>query len=171
MIFLDRDGTLIVNKHYLNSVEGIEYLPGVFEALQSLKSKGFEFVMVTNQSGIPRGLITESQLMAIHDQMRQDFADHGLEFLGLYHAPHLPDSNHEDRKPNPGMLLKAYKKFGIDMKHSWMIGDSSADVGAGKNAGVKTILITSDTNQESIHKKADHTVTHWAQIDALVGSD
>ena len=169
VIFLDRDGTLIVNKHYLNNVEGIEYLPGVFQALQWLKTEGYEFVMVTNQSGIPRGLITEEQLSAIHDQMIKDFAEHDLEFLGIYHAPHLPDSGHEDRKPNPGMLLKAQEKFSIDMKQSWMIGDSSADVGAGKNAGVRTIFLDMQP-QDEIPRDAKNVARSWPEITTLIAS-
>ena len=169
VIFLDRDGTLIVNKHYLNNVEGIEYLPGMFQALQWLKSEGYEFVMVTNQSGIPRGLITEEQLSAIHEQMVKDFAEFDLEFLEIYHAPHLPDSDHEDRKPNPGMLLKAQEKFRIDMKHSWMIGDSSADVGAGKNAGVPTIYLDLQPKDE-IPEDAEHVAMSWPEITTLIAS-
>ena len=169
VLFLDRDGTLIINKHYLNNCEEIEYLPNVFSALSSLKNLGFEFVIVTNQSGIPRGLITAEQLEEIHSVVTADFKKHGIEFLKIYHAPHLPESNHPDRKPNPGMLLKAQREFNIDFSQSWMIGDSEADIGAGKNAHVPTIFIGKPDQIDTTHPDVLY-FEDWAQIAAHLSS-
>lgn len=143
-IFFDRDGTLIYDEHYLNDYKKIRYLPEVFETLLQLKQVGFVFVVVTNQSGIARGLVTEEQMHKIHEVMIKDFKEHDIEFLDFYFSPHLPDSGHPYRKPNPGMLLAAAEKYNIDLSLSWMIGDKMGDVEAGHNAGCRSILLTSE---------------------------
>jgi len=104
-IFFDRDGTLIVDKVYLNDVAQIEYLPGVFTALKRLQEAGFIFVIVTNQSGVARGIVSLSNLELIHQKIAADFAKNGIRFSGFYFAPHSVESNHHTRKPNPGMLV------------------------------------------------------------------
>ena len=140
-IFFDRDGTLIYDKVYLNDPDQIEYLPGAFEALKQLRDGGFQFVIVTNQSGIARGLVTLEKLSEIHARMRAEFLRHGLQFAGIYFSPHAADSNHPSRKPNPGMLLTARDELGLDLSRSWMIGDRMGDVEAGHRAGCKTVLL------------------------------
>ncbi|OFZ20230.1 MAG: hypothetical protein A2Z20_00545 [Bdellovibrionales bacterium RBG_16_40_8] len=146
-IFFDRDGTLIVDKIYLNNPDEIEYLPGVFQALRDLRDAGYVFFVVTNQSGVPRGLVSVNNLVEIHNRIRFAFAEHGIDILSFYYAPYLTDSNHFYRKPNPGMLLQATEEFNIDLGQSWMIGDRMIDVEAGHRAGTRSILLTT-----SIHK-------------------
>jgi len=147
-IFLDRDGTIIEDIPYLNDPDKINYLPNVFKALKNLREAGYSFVIVTNQSGVPRGLVKIENLHEIHNRIQREFSKHGIEFLEFYYAPHLPDSQHHTRKPNPGMLLLASDKFDIDLSKSWMIGDKLSDVEAGVRAGVKSILLTSKDNIE-----------------------
>lgn len=141
-VFLDRDGTIIVDKVYLNDPNQIIYLPGVFEALQKLRDAGFQFVLVTNQSGVARGLVTIENLNEIHRRIRAEFAKYQIEFREIYYAPYAVDSNHPLRKPSPGMLLKARDEAEADLEKSWMIGDRLSDIIAGFRAGCKTVLLT-----------------------------
>ncbi len=140
-VFLDRDGTIIVDKVYLNDPDQIEYLEGAFEGLTIMRDLGFKFVVVTNQSGMPRGKVTIDNLDKIHKIISADFARHGIHFLNFYYAPFMTNSNHKSRKPNMGMLQYAHNDFGIDFQNSWMIGDRMTDVEAGHRAGCKSILI------------------------------
>lgn len=141
-VFLDRDGTLIVDKVYLNDPDQIEYLPGVFDALSLLREHGYQFIIVTNQSGIARGIVSVENLNETHRRMRVEFAKHGVEFKEFYYAPYSVESHHPMRKPAPGMLLQGAKEFAADLKNSWMIGDRLTDVVAGSRAGCKSILLT-----------------------------
>jgi len=140
-VFLDRDGTLIIDKVYLNDPGQIEYLPGVFEALRALRDAGFVFFVATNQSGVPRGLVQIENLLEIHRRIRFAFAEHGVDILNFYFAPFHTDHDHIMRKPNPGMLLQATEEYNISLGDSWMIGDRMTDVEAGLRAGTKTVLL------------------------------
>lgn len=145
-IFLDRDGTLIVDKIYLNDPDQIVYLPGVFDALRLLRDAGFHFVVATNQSGIPRGLVTLANLREIHRRIRFEFARNGVDFLSFHYAPFMTNHDHTLRKPNAGMLLEAAHDYSIDLSQSWMIGDRMTDVEAGHRAGTRSVLLS---DQES----------------------
>lgn len=140
-IFLDRDGTLIVDKIYLNDENQVVYLDRAFEGLKILNDLGFKFFVVTNQSGIPRGIVQIENLDKIHAKIRNDFAFHGITISRFYYAPHMTNSDHISRKPNPGMLQYANYDYGIDFKKSWMIGDRMIDVEAGHRAGCRSILL------------------------------
>ncbi len=139
-VFLDRDGTIIKNIPYLNDYTKIEYLKGVFKAFDFLKKEGFLLVIVTNQSGIKRGLISLEQLKEINDQIIKDFKACEVDFAGIYFCPHL-DEGCECRKPEPGMLLTASKDLDIDLSQSIMIGDSMRDIEAGERAGCKEAFL------------------------------
>lgn len=157
VVFLDRDGTIIEDKIYLNDPKQIVYLPNVFEALKLLHADGYEFVIVTNQSGIPRGLVQEENLNEIHRIIEADYAKHDVPILGFYWAPHLPDSDHPLRKPDVGMLDAAEKDHGpIDFAASWMIGDRMTDVECGHRKGCKSIFLTiTEDPADSPFKKAE----------------
>lgn len=146
-LFLDRDGTLIVDEHYLNDPAKVSYLPLTFEALKLLKSNNYEFVIVTNQSGVARGLVSPEQLEQIHLKMKQDFAQHDLDFLDIISCTSAPNSEDPRRKPNPGMILEALENFQIARESSWMVGDKFSDVEAGRRAGVRSIFLS--TGKES----------------------
>lgn len=141
VVFFDRDGTIIYDKIYLNDPEQVEYLPGVFEGLKMLQDKGFEFIIVTNQSGVPRGLVEIENLEQIHQNMKEDLKQKGIEVLGFYYAPYLVESNHPMRKPNPGMLEAGIEEFGVDRNRSWMVGDRMTDVEAGHRASLKSVFL------------------------------
>ena len=172
-VFFDRDGTLIVDKIYLNDPDAIEYLPGVFTGMQRLRAAGFEFVVVTNQSGIPRGLVQLENLEKIHENIKNEMAKHELEILHFYYAPHLVESNHPLRKPNPGMLDAGVETYGIDRSQSWMVGDRMTDVEAGHRAQMKSIFLAGTENpDESDYGPADFYAKDFNQVvDCILSSD
>lgn len=141
VIFLDRDGTIIVDKIYLNDPEAIVYLPGTVAALKSWRDAGYGFVIATNQSGVARGIVQIENLYEIHRRIRADMAAHGIDILGFYYAPYMTHTNHFMRKPEPGMLLAAAHDHNINLTESWMIGDRMSDVEAGHRAGTRSILL------------------------------
>lgn len=140
-VFFDRDDTLIIDKVYLNDPEQVEYFADTFGALKRLSGAGYLLFIISNQSGIARGLVDPKNLELIHDRMNKDFLRHGIIFTAIYFCPHLPESNHPDRKPNPGMIMKAQKAYNIELAESWTVGDRTTDVEAGLRAGTKTILL------------------------------
>lgn len=140
-VFLDRDGTLIVDLVYLNEPDRIEFLPGVFVAMRLLRDHGFVFCVTTNQSGVPRGLVDVRNLDEIHRRMQARLAGEGIDILSFHSAPYMTDFDHPLRKPNPGMLLEAGAWHRLDLAKSWMIGDRMTDVEAGHRAGALSALI------------------------------
>ena len=151
-IFLDRDGT--INRHigFLRAPEELELLPGAADAIKRINESGYLAVVITNQPVIARGEVSVEGLEVIHNKLETELGKHGAYIDGLYYCPHHPDKGFEGevvelkfdcdcRKPKPGLILKAAKDFNISVEDSWMIGDGSNDVGAGKNAGCKTGLI------------------------------
>ena len=145
-IIFDRDGTLIVDKIYLNDPDLIEYPDGVFEALQLLRDAGYVFAVATNQSGIPRGIVQPANLFETHRRIRNEFARHGVDFLDFYYAPYMTDTDHWMRKPNPGMLEVAAKNHDLALEQSWMVGDKMSDVEAGHRAGCKSAFLNTTNN-------------------------
>lgn len=149
-VFLDRDRTLIEDPGYISHPDQVRLLGGAAEAVSGLREAGFAVVVVTNQSGVARGLISEDGLKAIHLRMRDLLRAEGADLDGVYYCPYLdgPEAVREQyrlasdlRKPRPGMLLLAADELGLDLGSSWAVGDSLRDVQAGRAAGCRTILI------------------------------
>lgn len=147
-VFLDRDGTINEEVQYLSRVEDFRLIPGVPYALQRLKDAGFLLVVVTNQSGIGRGLYDEAALHAIHDKMHEELAHFGITVEACYFCPHHPEHAVGDyrvdcscRKPLPGMLQQAALDLDIDLSSSYMIGDKLGDIEAGLNAGCTSLMV------------------------------
>jgi histidinol-phosphate phosphatase family protein len=134
-VFLDRDGTLIEERNYLTRPEQVRLLAGVGPALARLRGAGFVCVVVTNQSAIGRGMMTEADLVVVHAELRRQLQAAGGDVDAIYHCPAGPDDAHPERKPAPGMLLRAASELGLDLARSWMIGDQVRDVRAGRSAG------------------------------------
>ncbi|MGL4358647.1 MAG: D-glycero-beta-D-manno-heptose 1,7-bisphosphate 7-phosphatase [Cetobacterium sp.] len=148
VIFLDRDGTINVEKSYLHKWEDFEFEKNAIEGLKKLKDLGYEFIVVTNQSGIGRGYYTEEDLVTLNNQMTKKLKEFGIEILECFYCPHHPEKgigkykvDCNCRKPNPGMLLEGIKKYDVDIENSFMIGDKKGDLEAGKKAGLKSILV------------------------------
>ncbi|KEY42077.1 phosphatase [Pantoea agglomerans] len=142
-IFLDRDGTLNVDNGYVHEIDDFQFIDGTIEALQQLKTMGFALVVVTNQSGIARGMFTEDTFMRLTEWMDWSLADRDVDLDGIYFCPHHPEATVAEfrqacdcRKPQPGMLLTAQEELNIDMAASYMVGDKLEDMLAGQAAGV-----------------------------------
>jgi len=155
-IFLDRDNTLIEDPGYISNPDQVKLLDGVAEALIQLKGLGYKLVVVSNQSGVARGIVTEKKLEKIHDRLKQLLAEKNAFLDRIYYCPYhsegvVPKYRKESncRKPNPGMLLRAVAEMDIDLEQSWCIGDKSSDIEAGIRAGCKTILIDVPYRQKS----------------------
>ena len=142
-IFLDRDGTLIDDCGYISDPAKVHFIPGVIRALQDLKSAGWLLIVISNQSGIGRGLISEIELQSVEKRIKDELASHDLKLDDALFCFHTPEDNCACRKPAPGLLFQAAATWNIDLPTSWMIGDKVSDVDAGKNAGCQTILIQS----------------------------
>ena len=165
-VFLDRDGTIIEDVGYLNSPDQIQFIPGSIEAIKKLNLAGFKVIVVTNQAGVARGLIAEDMLQTIDKTLAKQILSGGAHLDGIYYCPHHPDhglypykQNCNCRKPNPGMLKRAEKDHNIDLTQSIIVGDKATDVLAGKNLGLKSILVTTGKGakeQANLNGHADH---------------
>ena len=147
-VFLDRDGTVIRDVGYLGRPEQVELLPGAAGGLARLAEAGFLLIVVTNQSGVGRGMFGEQAVRETNAEVRRQLSAAGVELHGVYYCPYHPEAvlaeyrrQSDLRKPQPGMLLKAAAEMNIDLARSWMVGDSPCDVSAGRRAGCRTILI------------------------------
>jgi D-glycero-D-manno-heptose 1,7-bisphosphate phosphatase len=147
-VFLDRDGTLIRDKGFICHFKDVEIFPFSLQSLKMMNEYGFRIIVITNQSAIARGICTENQVMNIHREMTGFFKRSGAVIDAFYYSPYLEDApvpkfrkRDESRKPAPGMILKAAEDFGVNLSESFVIGDSSRDILAGKKAGCKTILV------------------------------
>jgi len=146
-VFLDRDGTVIQHVHHLNRVEDVALIPGAAAALRALRERGYACVIITNQSVIGRGLLDFPGLDRIHARMNALLAEEGASVDGIYVSPHVPVTSdqsvieHPDRKPGPGLLLRAAKELELDIPASYMLGDSLSDLLAGENAGCRESIL------------------------------
>jgi len=138
-VFFDRDGTLMEEAHYCGDPAKVKVYPGVPDAMRKLKEAGFRTFIVTNQSGIGRGLITEAQYRAVEAELSRQIGEGLLD--ASYFCPDAPGVPSTRRKPEPGMLLEAAADFGIDLAASYLIGDKCADIECGRRAGTSTILV------------------------------
>jgi len=138
-VFLDRDGTLNENLAYLTRPEDMRLLPGVGAALQRLREAGFACVVVTNQSAVGRGMMSDAELESVHEEMVRQLSAIGAMLDGIYSCTSVVD--HPERKPAPGMLLRAAAELQLDLANSWMIGDSARDILAGQRAGCKGCIL------------------------------
>lgn len=173
-VFLDRDDTILADPGYLADPGAVELLPGAGEALASLRRAGYKLVVVTNQSGIARGLLDEATLAAVNDELRRRLAEHSVRLDGIYYCPYHPEGTVEGyvrdsdlRKPRPGMLRRAAEELDLDLAASWMVGDSVRDVEAGRRAGCRTVLLSADPAAADA-AQADHVATDLAAAAAWI---
>lgn len=146
-LFLDRDGIINVEKNYVYRIEDFEFIDGIFELCALAQNRGFKLIVITNQAGIGRGYYTEADFQNLTDWMLEAFRERGIEIDRVYHCPYHPTAGvgeyrqeSFDRKPNPGMILKAQKDFDLDLSHCALIGDKDSDIEAGRAAGVRYLL-------------------------------
>lgn len=157
-IFLDRDGTINVEKDYIYKCEDLVFEEGSVEALKTFKNLGYILIVVSNQSGIARGYFTEEDLKAFNDNMNEKLKEESVEITEFYCCPHHPDGLAEYkkvcdcRKPNNKMLEDAIKKYNIDREKSYMIGDKVSDIGAGLKSKLKTVLVKTGYGLKDMEK-------------------
>ncbi|MFI5236332.1 MAG: D-glycero-alpha-D-manno-heptose-1,7-bisphosphate 7-phosphatase [Ignavibacteriales bacterium] len=153
-IFLDRDGTLNEDPGYISDPKKVVLFPETGDALALLKKYGFILIVISNQSGIARGLMTTEDVEAVNQKINILLSEFKVKIDAFYFCPAHPDfSNEKDcecRKPSPKLIYEAASEFNVDLQKSYFIGDSVADVQCGKNAGIKTILVRTGKGEESI---------------------
>jgi D-glycero-D-manno-heptose 1,7-bisphosphate phosphatase len=163
-IFLDRDGTLMEEVHYCADPATVKVYPGVSGALRSLKNAGFLLFIVTNQSGIGRGIVTEAQYRAVEAELLRQLGDGLID--GSYFCADAPGVASRRRKPEPGMILEA-AEFAVDLSRSFLIGDKRSDVECGRRAGAVTIQVMTGYGREQ-KCSADFTARDLAEAAAIV---
>lgn len=154
-VFLDRDGTLNYDPGYISDPKALVLFQDTGSVLSTLKNQcHFKLIVVSNQSGVARGLITEEQVKAVNEEMNRQLAKFNVQIDAFYYCPFHPDFSDEEkckcRKPSPKMIFDAAKEFNISLDNSYMIGDSDSDIKAALNAGIKSILVKTGNGAESI---------------------
>jgi D-glycero-D-manno-heptose 1,7-bisphosphate phosphatase len=171
-VFIDKDGTLVVNVPYNADPAQLCWQPGACEALAALAGAGYALVIVTNQSGIGLGRFTEAQFLRLRQRLAQRLQrEAGVSLAGFWHCPHAPHPDGRPscgcRKPSPLMLQRAARAHGLDLARSWMVGDTLDDIEAGRRAGCRTLLYDSggETVWQLSPQREPHARTaHWHHV-------
>lgn len=163
-VFIDRDGTIMIDVGYPKYARQVSLIPGAVKALRELKKKGFLIVIISNQSGIGRGYMTRQQAGSVHKRMVSLLGNSGVEIDDAYYCPHGPDDGCNCRKPSPEMLFEASRKLDIDLSRSFMIGDRDVDIETGKNAGCRTLCLRSAEDRGASSVTADHESNDWNEL-------
>ncbi|MDO8672301.1 MAG: HAD family hydrolase [Dehalococcoidia bacterium] len=149
-IFLDRDGTIIEDKHYLGDPGQVSLLPGSAAAIKAVNESGWLAIVISNQSGIGRGYFDANTLTRVEEKMASILSENGARIDDYLYCPHTPEDNCECRKPHPGLLLAASRVHGVSLTASWIIGDKASDIESGRRAGCSTCMVlTGDGSPEA----------------------
>jgi len=166
-VFLDRDGTIVVEKGYITVAGAIELIPGAADAIVRLRAGGWKVYVATNQGCVGKGMITEEELGEINFRMVSMLGAEGAELDGIYVCPHHPEGTVPDfaiecdcRKPRPGMLERAASENGLDLTQCVMIGDTMRDLGAARAAGARAILVLTGHGSDTVTQ--EHGAEHVA---------
>jgi len=149
-VVLDRDGTIIAERHYLSEPGQIEFLPGACRGLRLMLEIGLGLVLVTNQSGVGRGFLDEAHLDLIHQQFREFLKAEEIHLDGIYFCPHMPEDDCSCRKPRPGLIERAAKELDFDLQASFVVGDKPADIEMGRRVRATTFLVRTGYGSESV---------------------
>jgi D-glycero-D-manno-heptose 1,7-bisphosphate phosphatase len=148
-VFLDRDGVIVEQREYLNRPEDLILIPGAGEAIALLNASAIPVIVVSNQAGVAKGYLTLSDLEAIHARLRRELSAHGAHLDAIYYCPHHREATVPEflrdcpcRKPGIGMFERARDEHGIDLSRSYLVGDATGDILAGRRAGCRTILVS-----------------------------
>jgi len=166
-VFLDRDGTLIVEKNYLHRPEEVELFPGAGAALKRLADAGFKLLVVTNQSGIGRGYFTLADAERVNEKMADELARDGVRFAKTYIAPEAPDQPSRGRKPSPQFLFDARDEFGLNLAECFMVGDKLIDLECGWNAGVRQSILVRTGYGAELERQSPDRVLPAVVVDGL----
>ena len=167
-VFLDRDGTLIEEVNFLSRVEDLRFFPFTDDCVRRLKDAGYLVIVVTNQSGVARGLFDVKAVESIHDEIQSMLSE---KIDGFFHCPHLPGEGCACRKPGTGMIEEAKAQWDIDVEASWMVGDKELDVLTGLNAGLRTVLVETGYGKDlaaTISEKPDHVARDLEHAVAII---
>jgi D-glycero-D-manno-heptose 1,7-bisphosphate phosphatase len=165
-VFLDRDGTLIAEKHYLHKPEDVVVFPAAGPALARLQQAGFLLVIVSNQSGVGRGYFTLADVEAVNRRLFEELASYNVRFDRVYIAPEAPDQPSRGRKPSPQFLLDAQSEFDLELSRCYMIGDKLIDMQCGWNAGVGSCILVRTGYGARLEREAEKELAR-----AVVASD
>lgn len=152
VIFLDRDGTINYDFGYVNQKEKFKFIEGVIEGLKKLAAFGYQFIIITNQSGIGRGYYTTGQYNDITDYMLEKLNEHNIKILDIFYCPHISEDNCDCRKPNLKLFYDAIDKYNVDTEHSYAIGDKLRDLAICQKTNIKGILL-GEKKENYINKK------------------
>ena len=169
-IFLDRDGTLNPDSGYINSLNDFTFYDNTLPSLKKMAGAGYRFCIVTNQSGISRGLIQSDDLDEIHAFIQQEFKKNGIPLLGIYICTDHPEQATERRKPGPGMFLEAEMDHGLILMDCLMVGDSTADIEAGEMLGMDTMLVLTGRGAETINTLPEYKMPTYIVADLSQGA-
>ncbi len=176
-IFLDRDGTIMFEEDYIDNVDDVRLLPGAVDALAQAKILGFKLVVVTNQSGVARGMFPESKVIEINQTLCEILEQSGVGIDGTYYCPHHPDGKQHKytrkcncRKPATGLIQQAVDELKLSLDGSYMIGDKLSDINCGINAGLKTVLVRTGYAKDTKYSlaNAEHSVHPDRIVDSLI---
>ena len=151
-IFLDRDGTINIDPGYISSVKDLKFYDNTFEALRLLKSLTKSFIIITNQSGVSRGIIEEDKLIEINSFIYSKFLENKLNLLNIYYCTDLPENASSFRKPGVGMFLQASSEYNIDLTKCIMIGDSYKDIVPANELGMSSLLVLTGNGKKDLNK-------------------
>lgn len=174
VVLLDRDGTINEEIGYVLRPEELRLIPGALDALAELQGLGLGLVVVTNQSPVGRGLITEAELDAIHERLRELLAEGGVTLDRIEVCPHRPDEGCACRKPGRLMVDRAAAALGCDPRDGWIVGDHAGDMALGRAVGARTILLRTGHGEEELQKArsdADDVVADLAAAAALIRTE
>ena len=168
VVFLDRDGVINIDKNYLYKWDDFEFISGSIEGMKKLINANYQIIIVTNQSGIARGFYSENEYLELTAKYNEVLKNNGINVLDIFYCPHFKGGiikkyaiDCECRKPKPGMILKAIKKYEINITKSILIGDKESDIIAGRSSGLsKTFLISSNKNKKNLSTLADKTFSN-----------
>jgi len=169
-VFLDRDGTVVVERGYITVPDAIELVPGAAPAIARLRAAGWKVFVVTNQGCVAKGLITEEELGVIHLRMVSMLAEQGATLDGIFYCPHHPDGEVPQyaeecdcRKPRPGMLERAARENGLLLADCVMVGDTLRDVEAAHASGARAVLVRTGHGEQTLAENEAHGAEHVAQ--------
>lgn len=178
-VFLDRDGTLNIEKNYLFRIEDFEFIPSAIDAIKAFHECGYKVIIITNQAGIAKGHFKENDVLNLHNYIDDELHKHETSIDGYYYCPHHKDGIIKEysfvcecRKPKPGMILRAAKDFDIDLTQSLLIGDNESDILSGKNAHVKScFLVRSGHPIDEKNTKADYVMDSVLDVAQFIQSN
>ena len=171
VVILDRDGTIVIDRNYLSDAAGLEFLPGAAEGLRAMHEQGYRLIVITNQSGVGRGLFSLQSLEQMNLRLQEMFQSSGARLERIYFCPHRPDEHCQCRKPNTQLLKDAAAELGFEPSRAVVIGDQDSDVEFGKRAGAVTILVAAGNSTTApAANAADYIVRDLQQAAAVLRS-